>query len=183
MTPLFVPLCILLGRALERLLAGARLGWKSVSYVAAGMIVLILSAKLIAAIPEFPQDMTRLASHIYPHLAEQGDTTGIYSIGSSPLNGLEFHLQRLIIPVHIRDLPSHIRQQGTDKHRHLYLMKRKSWDRWKDQLPEGATTAEAGPHWLLVEYPGSVQIPGANDSKPAPAPEHSANESSDRQPP
>ena len=39
MTPLFVPLCILLGRALERLLAGARLGWKSVSYVAAGMIV------------------------------------------------------------------------------------------------------------------------------------------------
>lgn len=151
-TPLFVPLSILLGRAMDVLLSRSRLRWRTIASVTVGMVVIILFAKLTASFVNHANDMTRLSSHLNAYLAKQGEPVEIYSFGRRRLNGLQFHLQRPIVAVQAKDMVPHIMKRDGNKSRHIYLMKRKTWHTWKALLPKKPTITAVGTYWLAIEW-------------------------------
>ncbi len=169
-TPLFVPLCILLGRMLSRLAGARRVKPALVWRIALVSGAVILAAKLVVAVAESRRDMTRLSARLSAQAGARLDDVEIFTLGSRPRYGLEFHLQRLIAPIPLDRVQEHLLARPADGRRHLYLVMRKDWARWGGRYPQPSSCAALGPHWLLVEWdvpPGGRGTPGAEAGPPS----------------
>lgn len=147
LTPLFVPLALLLGRGLERLLARGQIRVRTVHRLAVALLVFIVALKGLAALPESAADMTRLGNRLEPILA--GDpATRFVSVGHRPLHGLKFHLQRDVEPLASEDFAQRM-LRPPDPHE-LFLVRAKQWPTLAAYAGPNTRVYEIGPHWVGI---------------------------------
>ena len=147
--PLFIPLSILGGQFIQRLVEQGRLSLRAVRWCAGGLLALIIAAKAAAGFIETTPDMTRLAKHLAP-LLNPNDDRILCSVSSQVLNGLEFHLRRPVEAVTPLVLWEHMKiavltGQPTD-----YLVKVSRWGRLAPQAPAAVHVEPLGRCWVLV---------------------------------
>lgn len=146
LAPLFVPLCLLIGRSLELLIRLHRLRWQTASIMAGVLLLLIVTGKAAAGFPERVRDMTRLAARLAPILAHEHPSP-LYLVNGRPVNGLEYHLQQKLEFIPPASLADHMRKQTPALHPPLYLIKKKDWDHLSPNFPLKVTVEDIGPHW------------------------------------
>ena len=145
LTPLFVPLALLLGRGLERLLAGDQIRVRTVQRLALALLVFIVAFKGLAALPESAADMTRLAKRLEPVLS--GDpAVRLVSVGHRTLHGLKFELQRDVEPLASENF-AHRMLLPPDSHE-LFLIRAKQWPELAAYAGADARIVPLGPHWV-----------------------------------
>jgi 4-amino-4-deoxy-L-arabinose transferase-like glycosyltransferase len=149
LAPLFVPMCLLLGRGVDVLLTQGRLPRRTVAGLAGALLIFIVVLKGVAAIPESTNDMTRLAARLAPVLGRVQPET-LYSVGSRRLNGLEFHLQRDVAPVEQGVFENQLRTHGQLDARAFYLIEKKIWGRMATNFAAKVQTEEIGPRWVGI---------------------------------
>lgn len=149
LAPLFVPLCLLVGRAMDILLQQDRLRWRTTATVAGLLILLIVMGKAVAGIPERVRDMTRLADRLAPILARD-PSTSLYLVNKRPVNGLEYHLRRNVEFIAPEELGEHMLKQTPPRLHTLYIAKKKDWDRVAAKIPLAVRVEEIGPHWVGI---------------------------------
>ena len=147
LTPLFVPLSLLLGRGLERLLARGQICIRTVRRLAVALLLLIVALKGLAALPESAADMTRLAKRLEPIIA--GDpATRLASVGHRPLHGLKFHLRRDVELLASEDFAR--RMLRPPNPHELYLVRAKQWPELAAYAGANARIVHLGPHWVGI---------------------------------
>lgn len=147
--PLFVPLCLGLGRALDVLVAQGRLRARTAGIWAGGLLALIVTVKGVWAHLDRPKDMTRLAALLEPALA-RGEFQELYTISRYPRNGLEFHLGRLIESVPVPAFPAHVAGRIEAGCTAAYLVGQGSWPLLATNVPGPVRQEALGKHWMLV---------------------------------
>lgn len=145
LTPLFVPLSLLLGRGLERLLARGQIRVRTVRRLALALLVLIVALKGLAALPESAADMTRLAKRLEPILAND-PAIHLVSVGHRPLHGLKFQLQRDVEPLASENFAQRM-LRPPDSHE-LFLIRTKQWPELAAYAGADARIVPLGPHWV-----------------------------------
>lgn len=145
LTPLFVPLSLLLGRGLERLLARGQIRVRTVRRLALALLVLIVALKGLAALPESAADMTRLAKRLEPILAND-PAIHLVSVGHRPLHGLKFQLQRDVEPLASENFAQRM-LRPPDSHE-LFLIRTKQWPELATYAGADARIVPLGPHWV-----------------------------------
>lgn len=99
LAPLFVPLSLLLGRGIDGLIDRGRLNARRAGVSVAVLMLVVLIAKAIYALPDRDKDMTHLAARIEP-VIERVQPDVLYSVSGRHLSGLAFHLKRPV--THLR---------------------------------------------------------------------------------
>ena len=150
--PLFVPLCLGLGRAIDVLVEQGRLRKRTAGIWAGGLLALIVAVKGGLAHVDRPKDMTRLAAVLEPALARDG-TPELYTVSRMPRNGLEFHLDRLIENVPAQSFPAHVAGRVAAGRSVAYLVGKAEWARLSTNVPVSVRPEELGRHWLLIRVP------------------------------
>ena len=150
--PLFVPLCLGLGRAIDVLVEQGRLRKRTAGIWAGGLLALIVAVKGGLAHVDRPKDMTRLAAVLEPALARDG-TPELYTVSRMPRNGLEFHLDRLIENVPAQSFPAHVAGRVAAGRSAAYLVGKAEWARLATNVPVPVLPEELGRHWLLIRVP------------------------------
>lgn len=145
LTPLFVPLSLLLGRGLERLLARGQIRVRTVRRLAAALLLLIVALKGLAALPESAADMTRLAKRLEPILAND-PAIHLVSVGRRPLHGLKFQLQRNVEPLASEDFAQ--RMLRPPNSHEMFLIRTKQWPELAAYAGADARIVPLGPHWV-----------------------------------
>lgn len=148
LAPLFVPLALLLGRGLDVLIAQGRMRRRTAMGLAGGLLLLIMSLKALAAIPETTYDMTRLAHRLEPVLART-QPEALFSVGKRTLNGLEFHLRRDVAPIEQWDFDE-LLAQGKLGPGTFYLVKKKHWSSRAAPCPADLQVEDLGPRWVGI---------------------------------
>lgn len=171
LAPLFVPLSLGLGRAIDVLIARGRLKTKMAWILMAAMLALIVVGKGIMAMQDRSKDMTRLAAVLIPAL-EREDATTLYTATGRNLNGLEFHLGRIIPFVPPQNVFAHAGQRMQNGETPLYVISSRNWKQIANKSPGDMRTVPLGRHWLLLA-PRAPEAVGANDRSQTPAREPS----------
>ncbi len=149
LTPLFVPLALLLGRGLDLLLARGRARVRTVHRMAFALLLCIVALKALAAFPDVAPDMTRLAQRIEPILARE-PALRLVSIGHRPLHGLKFHLKREIAFLPPELFASRLPLAPPPEAQTLYLVRTKDWSRLVTRAGPDAQAVALGPHWVGI---------------------------------
>ena len=160
LTPLFVPLALMLGRGLEIALARGCLPARTVNLSILVLLGLTVAAKAVIAMPEVPRDMTRLAKHLAPVL-ERVQPAALYSVGLKPLHGLEFHLRRTVEPLWQGDFENLMRARCRMDARSFYLIRKEDWNRLAASRVAAVEVEELGPCWIGVR-PAANPSPSGN---------------------
>lgn len=149
MVPLFVPLCLGLGRALDVLIGQGRLRARTAGAWAGVMLALIVVGKGVAAYRDKPKDMTRLAAALEPVLARDASRE-FYVVAYRPKNGLEFHLGRLIECVPTDAFFAHMQSRVAAGREAAYLVGKNDWNVLATNAPGPVRQEALGKHWLLI---------------------------------
>ncbi len=160
LTPVYVPLALLLGRGLEFAVARGCLRTHAIHGLVLVLLVLSVAAKAIVALPERPRDMTRLAARLAPVL-ERVQPETLYSVGHRPLHGLEFHLRRQVTPLLQEEFENLMRTRSQLDARSFYLIKKNNWNRMPTHAVAAVQVEEIGPFWIGVRPDA---IPGQPES-------------------
>ena len=149
LTPLFVPLALLLGRGLDLLIARGQINARTVHRMALGLLVLIATLKALAALPESASDMTRLSNRLKPLLARD-PAIRLVAVGHRPLHGLKFHLNRDVELLAPEFLATELRRAPPANAHALFLVRTKQWTKLAPDLGSEIHVDELGPHWIGV---------------------------------
>ncbi|HOD99643.1 MAG TPA: glycosyltransferase family 39 protein [Kiritimatiellia bacterium] len=149
LVPLFVPLCLLLGRMIDVLIAQGRLRARVAGGCAGVLLAGIVIAKSATLFITSSQDMTRLSAILAPVLARH-EEHALCSISNQRLNGLEFHLRRPIEAVDPDAIWDHMKATALGGRPTDYLVKNARWARLATNAPARVHAEPVGPHWLLV---------------------------------
>lgn len=147
LTPLFVPLALLLGRGLDLLLDRGHARVRTVHRLALALLVLIIALKGLAALPESAVDMTRLAQRLEPILAGEPSIRLVF-VGHRPLHGLKFHLKRDIELLASADFAQRM-LCPPDSHE-LILVRAKQWPSLAAFAGPDTRIVHLGPHWVGI---------------------------------
>ena len=147
--PLFVPLCLGLGRGLDLLIGQNRLRPRTVGIWLGVLLSLIVAVKGVWARVDRPKDMTRLAAWLEPALA-RGEFQDLYTISRAPRNGLEFHLGRLIENVPAAAVPAHVASRIAAGRTAAYLVGKNDWGQLAPHVPGPVRQEALGKHWVLI---------------------------------
>ena len=154
LTPLFVPLALLLGRGLDLLLARGRIHARTAHRLAFALLFSIIALKALAALPDLAVDMTRLANRLEPILARE-PALRLVSIGHRPLHGLKFHLKREIPFLAPELFASRPPLASPGEAQALYLVRTKDWPQLAAHAGTDAHALALSPHWVGIRF-GSV---------------------------
>lgn len=149
LVPLFVPLSLILGRMLSVLVAQQRLRRRT-AYIWIGLLLATFVAlKGLAGWVDHPKDMTRLAGDLNQAISAN-PAAPLYSVGTTPLYGLEFQLGRLVEPILPESLFAHMKSERDRHSGARYLVRDKTWSRLAAQAPLPVQTTVLGKYWLLL---------------------------------
>ena len=149
LAPLFVPMCLLLGRGLDILLSQGGMPRRLARVSAGTLLLVIVAVKAIAAISEQTCDMTALASHLAPVLGRVRPDA-LYSVGNKYLNGLKFHLRRDVVPVDLALFDNQLHAQYPLPPHSFYVIKKKNWSRMATNVAAAVHVEELGPRWVGI---------------------------------
>ena len=162
--PIFVPLALALGRMIAVLIEQGRVRSRTAKTLAGATLALVVAVKGIMSRVDSPKDMTRLAAALAPVLAED-PARPLYTVSGRNLNGLEFHLDRLIEFVPPKNMAAHLATPAVRENPPRYLVSRRTWQRMEAAGSLPVKTEAIGRHWLLL----APEEPDAAPQAPAPA--------------
>lgn len=147
--PIFVPFSLALGRMITVLIVQGRVRERTAKTLAGAMLALAIAGKGIMAGIDSPKDMTRLAAVLAPALEKEPGRT-LYTVTGRHLNGLEFHLGRLLEFIRPADLFVHWSDRLARGESPRYLVSKRNWERLKTAAPLSVQSKPLGRHWLLL---------------------------------
>ncbi len=171
LAPLFVPLALVLGRMIDVLIEQGRLKKKTAQIWTVILLALIIAGKGVMAMQDRPKNMTRLAAALVPAL-ERERQASLYTVTERSLNGLEFHLGRLIPFVPSQEVVAHAKQCLRNGETPRYVVTKRNWEKMAAASPGNIRIEPLGRHWLLLA-PLGPDAAGSNDRSQPPAGEPS----------
>lgn len=148
--PLFIPVTLAMGRALDWLVDGGHMRGRAVLWAACCAMLLLVVGKGVAAQVGSSKDMKQLQAEVQPVL-EVYPARPLYVLREERLNGLQFYLERTIPPLLSRDPREGRVHTGRLNEPSVVLVRSKDLGKCQGFLDRGqANVAVQGKYWSVL---------------------------------
>lgn len=148
--PLFMPISLMIGRGIRRLVVEGAVRMKTVWIVYGCMLLIFAGCKAVIPFASSDKDMKQLAARV---LAAGDNEPGrkIYLLYDNPMNGLQFYLQRQVPTVAKRQVAGLLKEAGKNAEPITVIMKSNKLDDFQEYTSQpGFRQLDADQKWALI---------------------------------